>query len=194
MDRDYGPAFAPKGYFAHRDTRQRNNGFNFSIDPQALAAKDSLGLGHGAAQPRSRWVTSVSGRYIDFDDDAKTAGRDGSLWSVTSILGYRFTGNTTAGVFSRYRDGEVKSTALAASLDSEFYGGEVYLSTTGAGGLRLVGAALYERGDNDIAIAGAIGSYDSRTITLQTSLDKRFTSGKTLDRTGGEAAVSQIGP
>ena len=187
MDRDFGPAFAPQGYFAHRAVRHRNNGFNFSIDPQAMASssakrgrptKDSLGLGHGAAQPRSRWVTSLRGNYVDFNDDAAGADRDGYLWSVTSILGYRFSPNTTAGVFSRYRDGKVKSAALAASLDSEFYGGGVYLSTTAAGGVRFTGAALYERGDNDIAIAGATGKFDSDTVTLQASLDKRIARGK----------------
>ncbi len=39
MDRDYGAAFANQGYFArHGTSRHRNNGFNFSINPQAMAA------------------------------------------------------------------------------------------------------------------------------------------------------------
>lgn len=51
MDRDYGAAFAPQGYFAYRGARQRNNGFNFSVDlnQMAKAANDNeaAALGYG---------------------------------------------------------------------------------------------------------------------------------------------------
>jgi outer membrane autotransporter protein len=194
LDRDYGAAFTDKGYFArHGQSRHRNNGFNFSMNLQQMAVnakrkeaeQDSkLGIHRsgskdGSYQPQSRWVSSLSGRYVEFDDDEVNADRDGSLWYVTSALGYRVSDRTTAGVFTRYRDGEVDSTALASSLDSELWGGGVYLATASGGGLRFVGAALFEHGENDITISGATGDFDSETITLEATLDKRISRGRT---------------
>lgn len=115
---------------------------------------------------------------MDFDDGQKDADRDGSLWYVTSAIGYRFTEKTTAGVFTRYREGQVDSVALSSSLDSKLYGGGVYLATTVGGGIRFVGSALYELGDNDITISGATGNFDSKTVTLEASLDKRIARGR----------------
>ena len=160
------------------DTRNKSGHDELSAGDKSLALYRS-GSKDGPYQPRSRWVTSLSGRYVDFDDDQINADRDGSLWYVTSALGYRFTDTTTAGVFTRYREGEVDSVALASSLDSELWGGGVYLATTSAGGLRFVGAALFEMGENDITISGATGDFDSETITLEASLDKRITRGRT---------------
>ena len=136
------------------------------------------GLKDGISRPQSRWVPSFSGRYVDFDDDQANADRSGHLWYLTSALGYRFTENTTAGVFSRYREGKVDSIALNSALESELWGGGVYLASTLGGGLRFVGAALYEHGDNDITIAGASGDFDSETYTIEASLDKRITRGR----------------
>jgi len=55
----------------------------------------------------------------------------------------------------------------------------VYLAKTGVGGVRFIGTALYEQGENDIVISGATGDFDNETITLEASLDKRITRGRT---------------
>ncbi len=191
LDRDYGAAFADQGWFARNDHGlSRNKGFNFSFNPQALAAntkrKESEAAGQAnmssnspkGGRTNSKWVTSLSGRYVDFDDDQTNADRDGSLWYVTSALGYRVSDTTTAGVFTRYREGEVDSSALSSSLDSQLWGGGVYLATRGAAGVRFVGSALFEMGENDITISGATGDFDSETLTLEASLDKRITRGR----------------
>ena len=204
MDRDYGAAFAPQGYFARGDTRQRGNGFNFSVDLQQMLASNSAAAGQtnlasssakrgrpgenalaygdsgakdGPTRPRSRFNSWVTGKYVDFDDGETNADRDGSLWVVTSGLSVQMGANTNVGVISRYRQGDVDSTALSASLDSEAYGGGAYLTTTLGGGLNVALAALYEMGDNDIVISGARGDFDSEQFTLEGKIDKRITRG-----------------
>ncbi len=233
LDRDYGTAFADTGYFAGGQTRQRGNGFNFSVDMRALARSansraahsasppdlfrgsnsepaatalmdtrnksgyddlrtsghDDVGdgaetLGYGASgskdapyQSRSRFNTWVKGEYVDFDDDEANADRDGHLWVVTSGIAMQVGAQTTIGVLSRYRDGEADSNALNAELDSEFYGGGAFLTTTLGGGLKVALAGLYETGDNDIRIGTATGSFDSEHVTLEGRIDKRFERG-----------------
>jgi hypothetical protein len=186
MDRQYGPAYADKGYFAHRDKRQGNNGFNFSVDLNQMArvskdneAADALGYGVNGlkdvpTQPRSRFSSWVKGSYVDFDDETN-ADRDGHLWAVTSGLGVRMGTSTTVGVFTRYRSGEADSAALNASLDIEAYGGGAFLTTTLGGGLNVALAALFEMGDNDIVISGATGSFDHEQFTIEGKLNKRLT-------------------
>lgn len=191
MDRDFG-AVEQHGLLAQNSGYgfTSNKSFKFSVGLQALAARArareaerasklgfSSGTQDGGYRPQSRWVTSFSGRYVDFDDDQVNADRSGHLWYVTSALGYRLSEDTTVGVFTRYRQGEVDSVALNSSLDATLWGGGVYLATTLGGGMRFIGAALYEVGDSDSTIAGATGSFDSETVTLEASLDRRITFG-----------------
>lgn len=189
MDRQFGSAFAPKGYFDGGQKQRSGDGFNFSVNLNKLpysAANDNdagvLGYGTGGAKdgaprPQSRITSFVTGQYVDFDDGETNADRDGHLWVVTSGLGLRVSQNTTVGLLSRYRSGEADSTALNASLDSDFYGGGAFLTATLGGGLKVAVAGLYEMGDNDIRIGTATGSFDSDHVTLEGRIDKRFERG-----------------
>lgn len=188
MDRMYGLSSQPQGYPALMG-QQLNTGFNFSFDLRSLAANAGKGevMGAGAVNdvsymPHSRWNTWVAGRYVDFNDDSAGADRDGHLWWITSGLSYELSERTSVGVFSRIRNGEVDSTALRGSLDSDFYGGGVYLVTRSTNGVRLMTGALYESGDNDIAISDTVntatGSYDSDQWTVEARIDKRITRGR----------------
>jgi outer membrane autotransporter protein len=118
------------------------------------------------------------GRYTDFDDDSASADRDGHLWSFTSGLSYALSEQTTVGAFTRVRKGEVDSKALDASLDSDFFGGGVYLATTLGNGVRVMVAGAVEGGDSDIVISGDSGSFDTDEKTLEARIDKRFTKGR----------------
>ncbi len=171
--------------------QRSNKGFNFSVDLQSLMARargngtaDAAALHNDGGKdlagppPRSRWNIWASGRYVDFEDDERNADRDGDLWWVVSGLSLQLGERTTVGAFSRYREGEVDSTALNAKLDAEYYGGGVFLATTLGGGLRVVGAALIEHGDSDVRIDGATGSFDTEQVTLEGRISKRFTRGR----------------
>lgn len=67
-----------------------------------------------------RFNAWASGRYVDFDDDQRNADRSGHIWRVTSGMSYRVGERTKLGAFGRIRKGEVDSTALQSSLDSDF--------------------------------------------------------------------------
>ncbi|MDH3600661.1 MAG: autotransporter outer membrane beta-barrel domain-containing protein [Candidatus Tectomicrobia bacterium] len=188
IDRMFGLANEPQGIAALAD-QTSNKGFNFSVDMRSLIAnaqkKDGLGadgMNDGESMPHSRWNSWIAGRYTDFDDDQANADRDGHLWWITSGLSYQFSERTTVGAFSRVRQGEVDSVALNAGLDSDFYGGGVFLVTQGASGVRLLTGALYESGDNDIRIGDSVttatGSFDSDQWTVEARLDKRINRGQ----------------
>ncbi|MHA1166041.1 MAG: autotransporter outer membrane beta-barrel domain-containing protein, partial [Alphaproteobacteria bacterium] len=116
--------------------------------------------------------------YVDFDDGETNADRNGDQWVISSGLSIQMGANTTVGVLSRYRSGDADSNALAASLDTEAYGGGAYLTTKLGGGLHVSVAALYETGDNDIVISGDTGSFDSEQFTLEGKIDKRIKRGR----------------
>lgn len=191
MNDAYGPALAMAGsgrYLNQVRGNEFGNGFNFSVNMSTLSTGDAEESGEGlhgygsmkdgSRAPGSRWTPWISGRYSEFDDDARNADRDGEHWWITSGLNYQMNENTSVGAFTRVRRGEVDSNALNASLESDFFGGGVYLSTRTSSGLRLLTGALYEGGDNDATIAGATGSYDSEQLTLEAQLDKRFNMGR----------------
>ena len=83
-----------------------------------------------------------------------------------------------AAIASTARRGEAASSAADARLDSDFWGGGAYLTSTLGGGLNLSLAGLYEIGNNDIRIGSDTGSFDSRHITLEGRLDKRYNLGE----------------
>lgn len=157
----------------------------FSLDLRSIAAKaaqkkKAAGYDTMTGEPayHSRWNSWVTGRYVSFDDGNDTADRDGHLWWVSSGISYRVGEHTTVGVFSRIRMGEVRSSALLAALDSDFYGGGAYVATRLAMGLGLTAAVLYEDGDNDISIQDQKGSFDSDQWTVEGRIDKRFERGR----------------
>ncbi len=163
-----------------------SSGFNFSFDLRSQLAKTQMkdltgafvGDRRDSNQRRtSPWNSWVSGRYVDFEDDNVDADRDGSLWWVTSGLSYQLTDHTSVGAFSRMRKGEVDSTALAAQLESDFYGGGVFVATRTANGIGMLAAVLYEKGDNDILLAGTSASFDTNQWTVEGRVDKRFDRG-----------------
>lgn len=191
MNRDYG-FFAPGGGYAGLGKSANGKGVNFSFNLQNMIANkrkaDEQALGVGGLwdyenkdapyQPRSRWNAWARGRYTDFDDDSTGADRDGHLWSLTSGLSYALGERTSIGAFTRVRKGEVESKAFDASLDSDFFGGGVFLATSLRNGVRVMGAGLFEGGDNDIVISGDSGSFDSDLFSLEARIDKRFSRGK----------------
>ena len=129
-----------------------------------------------AHEPRfNAWV---SGRYVDFDDAQTGADRSGHLWRVTSGMSLRVGERAKVGAFGRVRKGEVDSTALQSSLDSDFYGGGLFGVFQSHGGARLLLSGLYETSDSDIVIQGATGSFDADQWTVEAILDKRFTMGR----------------
>jgi outer membrane autotransporter protein len=193
LDRRFGAAFAPQGYFAKDNLADRGNGFNFSVDLQQMLSAGAAGESksqtgaldygmHGSKdgpdQPRSRFNSWVRGAYTDFDDDKVNADRDGHLWTVIGGISYQLAERTQIGIFSRYRDGEVDSSSLAASLDTEGVGGGAFISTTLASGVRISGAALYEDADSNININGVTGSFDANQTVLEARIDKRITRGR----------------
>lgn len=191
MNDAYGPALAMAGSERYLDQVRGNrfgNGFNFSVNLNTSAAdspeepgKELHGyssMKDGSHAPVSRWTPWISGRYSEFDDDTRNADRDGEHWWITSGLNYQLNDNTNVGAFTRVRRGEVDSNALNASLESDFFGGGVYLSTKTSSGVRLLTGALYESGDNDATISNATGSYDSEQLTLEAQIDKRINMGR----------------
>lgn len=129
-----------------------------------------------AHEPRfNAWA---SGRYVDFDDDQQNADRSGHIWRVTSGMSYRVGERTKLGAFGRIRKGEVDSTALQSSLDSNFYGGGLFGIFQNTGGARLMLSGLYETSDSDIVIQGVTGSFDADQWTVEAIVDKRFTTGR----------------
>lgn len=187
MDRDYG-FLASGGGYAGLGKSANGKGVNFSFNLQNMIANRPKsdgqvlgaggGLKDGPYQPRSRWNAWARGRYTDFDDDSTNADRDGHLWSLTSGLSYALSERTSIGAFTRVRKGEVESKAFDASLDSDFFGGGVFLATSLRNGVRVIAAGLFEGGDNDIVISGDSGSFDTDQTTLEARIDKRFTHGK----------------
>lgn len=193
MDRDFGFFSQGRGYAALGQGSpgmgsQGDKGVNFSFNLQNMVANGRksdgqvLGAGGGLKDgpyvPRSRWNAWAFGRYTEFDDDSTNADRDGHLWTLTSGLSYALGERTTIGAFTRLRDGEVDSKAFDSSLDSDFFGGGVFLATTLQNGVRVMGAGLVEGGDNDIVISGDSGSFDSDLFSLEARIDKRFTRGR----------------
>ena len=185
--REFGVADEPHGILGL--PRQRSGkDFDFSLDMKRLTeearkasnakAKQALpdhdGKPPATPQPSSRWNAWASGHYEDFDDDPANTDRSGHLWSFMSGPSLRLDGDTSVGVFSRYREGNVESATLNAEIDAEYYGGGVFVTTTAAGGLSITGTALFEYGDNDIEIDGAEGRFASAQRTLQGTVDKRF--------------------
>jgi len=168
---------------AARDAQGPNKGFNFRMDLQQMLANgakdDALGLGAGRSKaggqaydsPFNAWV---SGRYVDFDDDQRTADRDGHLWWLTVGSSYALSETSKIGAFGRYREGQVDSTALQADLESQFYGGGLFAILGLPMDSRLLVSGLYEHGDSDITIAGAKGDFDSDQWTFEARIDKRF--------------------
>lgn len=169
-----------------------NKGFNFSLDLNAMmraraeaaeARVASLGAHKGsykdaAPLPAPRLNAWASGRYVDFDDGQTNADRSGDLWWITSGLSYRVNERTTLGAFGRYKEGQVGSTALQSTLESDFYGGGAFAALNFLGGARLLLGGLYEHGDNDIVIQGASGTFDTDQWTVEGRIDKRFTRGR----------------
>jgi len=168
---------------------------SFFLDMQQLLARqrgkehatlDALGYNapkhgdgsYGPGPATSRWNIWATGRYTDFDDDSAGADRDGDLWSITSGLSYALDERTTVGAFTRMRQGDVSSIGLKATLDSDFFGGGVFFATTLPIGVRVMGAGLFEGGDNDIVISGDSGAFDTDQWTLETRIDKRFSQGR----------------
>lgn len=167
----------------HRD--RSNNGFMFRFDLSEMAraranAENVLGAdknapkGVTAHSPFNAWV---SGRYVDFKDKQTNADRDGHLWWVTGGFAYQVGDGTKVGAFGRVRQGEVSSVSLDARLNSDFYGGGVFALHEFYSGLRVMGAASYELGNNNIVIAGATGAFDSRQMSAEVRIDKRFRFG-----------------
>ncbi len=170
--------------FGANDTGSSPSQFDFKLDLRSVMAKSKAkdasrygGMDSADDVYQSRWNGWVSGRYVEFDDDNISADRDGHLWRVTSGLSYQIGERTVIGAFSRVRMGEVRSVALNALLDSDFYGGGAFVKTQLAGGIGLTGAVAFEAGENDIVIQGARGSFDSDQWTLDGRIDKRFTHG-----------------
>lgn len=188
MDRDYGALFSPRGYFDGGQKLRSGNGFKFSVDlnqlargaanenEASLAAYGAVGSKDRATRPQSRVTSFIKGEYVDFDDDETNADRDGHLWVMTSGVGLRLSSTTTVGVLTRYREGKADSNALTAELDSDFWGGGAYLTTT-LGGLNVAVAGLYESGDNDIRIGTTTGSFDSDHVTIEGHINKRLERG-----------------
>lgn len=165
-----------------------NKGFNFHFDLNAMMraraeaekaslAADGRSYNDVAPPPSSRFNIWASGRYVDFDDGQTNADRSGDLWWITSGASYRVTERTTLGVFGRYKEGQVGSTALQSTLESDFYGGGVFAIMNLLQGARLLLGGLYEHGDNDIDIQGARGAFDTEQWTVEGRIDKRFTYG-----------------
>ncbi len=199
FDRQFGSLKASRTGERNRVTT--NAGFDFRLDLNALRgqarakAMHSHGLpgksGHvhalagqqrtykGAmAQPSHRFNAWVSGKHVDFDDDQQNADRSGYIWRVTSGMSYRVGERTTVGAFGRVRQGEVDSTALQSSLDSDFYGGGLFGVFQSDSGARLLLSGLYETSDSDIIIQGVTGSFDADQWTVEAAIDKRFTMGR----------------
>lgn len=132
------------------------------------------GMKDGPVARSPRFNAWASGKYVDFDDDQLNADRSGHIWRVTSGMSYRVSERATLGAFGRIRRGEVESTALQSSLDSDFYGGGLFAALTSHGGARLLLSGLYETSDSDIIIQGVTGSFDTDQWTVEGQIDKRF--------------------
>lgn len=188
--REFGVADEPQGILGLEQQRSGKD-FDFSLDMKRLTeearkasnakAKQALpdhdGKTPATPQPASRWNAWASGHYEDFDDDPANTDRSGHLWSFMSGPSLRLDGDTSVGIFSRYREGNAESSTLDAELDAEYYGGGIFVATTAAGGLSIHGTAVFEYGENDITIAGARGRFASAQRTLQGTVDKRFDAG-----------------
>lgn len=192
------PLDSPSGFdqFGRQETTfgdtTTNSGFNFSFDLNAMmcaradaAAARAVSLGGYKSGLKDTTPWSVprlnawaSGRYVDFDDGQINADRSGDLWWITSGLSYRVNERATLGAFGRFKQGEVSSTALQSTLDSNFYGGGAFATLTVLGGARVMLGGLFEHGDNDIVIQSARSSFDTDQWTLEGRLDKRFTRGR----------------
>ncbi len=180
-----GPGLAQRTAIEPASARSSPGGFDFAFNLQRLLAErrkrdasDVLGLADLPTAPESKWNVWARGRYTDFGDRSSGADRDGHMWRAAAGVSYALSDSTTLGAVTRVRKGEVDSSALNASLDSDFYGGGLYFSTLLGGGIRVTGAGLYEFGDSDIRIAGATGSFNTAQVTLEARVDRRFTWGR----------------
>ena len=76
----------------------------------------------------------------------------------------------TMGLAGTFRSGEVTSTAMLTTTDGDYYGLTLFSVFALAPSLNLGLSATYLHGNNDINIAGAVGSFDTDVITLAASL------------------------
>ena len=139
------------------------------------AAAYAGGPTDGDAAPRN-FIPWVTGRYVNFKDGSST-DQSGHLWSVTSGATVRLSKDSAIGAFARYRDGQVSSTALDASLSSRFYGGGAFAMLGAIDTLRVTAGGAYEFGKNDSVTSGDSGTFGSRDWSLEGKLEKRFASG-----------------
>jgi hypothetical protein len=146
----------------------------------------------GQPQPASGLLTWANGSYVEGDDNQTDTALSGHLKSLNAGAALRLSDQAIAGVFGVVRDGSATARAdwstspldpgrEVANLDSDSIGGGVFAIFRLMGDAMLSGSVQYEAGDNDFDISGFLGStasFDSDQVTVQASLDKRFTRGR----------------
>lgn len=162
--------------------RDLGNGVGFNIDVFSLltalnvtASLDDVvkpELVDQAVPPRFGF--SVSGDYVSFSDDNPTADRDGDAYRLAAIGTWRSEGRGTIGAYFSYEEGDVSSRAIAARLERQGIGGGVLASLDLPQQMELLVELGYLHFDNDAAIAGATGSFNSGRFNIHGQLKRHF--------------------
>jgi len=180
-----GGNFAPLSSAPVSISQGRAGGKQVYVDITALMADPNKGdrlwlnggarpqdaAGAGQTPPLRLWAGL---NHVDFDDDRTGADRDGDITTFTGGAHYALDPDSAVGGYFTFRTGDVSSTAMASTLDSDAFGFGAYATRrlneeiTGSASLE------YAHGDHDIAIAGATGNFDTDEFRATAGLKGRY--------------------
>jgi outer membrane autotransporter protein len=146
----------------------QSNRQGFLLDLDALFRH---GQAAGTMRP-SPWDFWLQGAVTLFDDD-QAADRDGQFLQLIAGSSYRVNKRFILGGLLTYNNGNVTSNALNSVLNSDFVGVGLFSRTDIYEGVQFDTVFNYQRGWNDISIAGNTGDFSTDSYNIAASLSKR---------------------
>jgi hypothetical protein len=129
------------------------------------------------------WKIFLKGESHGLNDNRTGLDRRGEQYKIDVGVLKRISARTSLGAQFSVKDGDVKSRALNARLDSTLYGVSGFVRHKLARRTVFSGMVGYQRGDNDLNLNGANGTYDSKILSGSARLQTSVQLGKDKNKT-----------
>ncbi|PHS39055.1 MAG: hypothetical protein COA91_06930 [Robiginitomaculum sp.] len=125
---------------------------------------------------KNPWHFFLKGKFNGLNDNRVGTDRNSNIFTIDAGAMRRINPETIIGGQVTLKDGTVKSNALRAQLDATFYGASVFVRRKLDNKTYLSGTAGYSKGDNQLNLDGATGTFNTNVLTgtvrLQTNIKK----------------------
>ncbi|HFB55187.1 MAG TPA: autotransporter domain-containing protein [Hellea balneolensis] len=124
------------------------------------------------------WKIFLKGESHGLNDSRTGLDRRAEQYKIDVGVLKRVSARTTLGAQLSVKDGDVKSRSLNARLDSTYYGVSGFVRHRMSRRTVFSGMVGYQRGDNDLDLNGANGTYNSKVLSGSARLQTTMRLGK----------------